>query len=255
MIPFSHEKPCGLPLKVAFKRCSTLRNYAIKENQIDLGNPQALLLYNRLVLQEFMGIDFTIPSGYLIPTVCSRWEFVKWIIRDKVPSTILEIGTGASAIIAMMFAKIGCYVEATESNELALENARINVKMNNLDSILLRKVTKEGIILGNYDSIAKFDAIVCNPPQYDENFLQQSSNKGFVGQKFELIGGKEGHEFIIKLIEEVRTFPNPPSVFFQITFPKLNRRIVSSLQNQGFKYVRNQLTIGTRQRDYYRVNF
>jgi 23S rRNA A1618 N6-methylase RlmF len=253
---FYPQKPCGLPIKDALQRCPSLREYLVKgKNHIDLGNSQALLLYNRLVLQDFMSLDFTIPSGYLIPTVCSRWLFVDWIIQERTPLKVLEIGTGASAILAMMFAKVGCYVEATESNELAFESALINVKLNNLESqISLRKVTRDCILRDFYDSLLEFDAIVCNPPQYDQNFyLQRSSNKGFVGQEFELVGGKEGHEFVVRLLEEVKNFQNPP-VYFQITFPKLIKRISSYLQNKDFSFLKARRTVGTRQRYYFRVD-
>lgn len=226
------------------------------KNRIDLGNSQALLLYNRLVLQDFMSLDFTVPPGYLVPTVCSRWLFVNWIIQEGTPSRVLEIGTGASAILAMMFAKVGCHVEATESNELASENALNNVKLNNLESqILLRKVTTDCILKDYYDSLVEFDAIVCNPPQYDQNFFfLHSSKKGFVGKEFELVGGQKGHEFIVRLLEEVKSFQNPPKVYFQLTFPKLNKSISAYLQNEAYSFQKVHRTVGTRQRYYFRVD-
>jgi methylase of polypeptide subunit release factors len=260
MIPFfSPKKPCGLPFKEAFQRCPALRKHANKGNNgIDLGNSQALLLYNRLVLQDFMGLDFTVPPGYLIPTVCSRWAFVSWIIRERSPLNVLEIGTGASAILAMMFARIGCHVEATEIDEIAYQSAQNNIKKNGLTSqIQLRKVQDENQILMNcYDSLTKFNALVCNPPQYDQNFFyQQSLSKGFVGQESELVGGEKGHEFIIKLIEEVKRYSKPPSVYFQLTVPKLHQKICSYLQNNGFSFLEDHRTIGTRQRFYFRVDY
>ncbi|MFW9903722.1 MAG: RlmF-related methyltransferase [Candidatus Thorarchaeota archaeon] len=253
---FYPQKSCGLPIKDALQRCPSLRRYIIKgKNRIDLGNSHALLLYNRLVLQDFMSLDFTVPSGYLIPTVCSRWLFVNWIIQEKIPFRVLEIGTGASAIIAMMFAKLGCHVEATESDERALESALDNVRLNDLESlVLIKKVMKERILRNNYDSLNKFDAIVCNPPQYNQKYFQQQfSNKGFIGQDFELVGGKEGHEFIVRLLEEVRSFQDTPKVYFQLTFPRLHKQISTYLQNQGYSFLKVQRTVGTRQRFYFKV--
>lgn len=250
-------KPCGLPIKDALQRCPSLSEYMVKgKNRIDLGNSQALLLYNRLVLQDFMSLDFTVPSGYLVPTVCSRWLFVDWIIQERSPLKVLEIGTGASAILAMMLAKVGCYVEATESNDLALESALANVKLNNLESqISLKKVRRDCILRNYYDSLLEFDAIICNPPQYNQDFyLQKSSDKGFLGQESELVGGKEGHEFVIRLIEEVKSFQNPPKVYFQITFAKLTKHINSFLQNQNYSFLKAQRTIGSRQRFFFRVD-
>ncbi|MFX0124440.1 MAG: RlmF-related methyltransferase [Candidatus Hodarchaeota archaeon] len=253
----SLEKPCGLPFKEAIQRCPTLKKYVINgKNRIDLGNSQALLLYNRLVFQDFMSLDFTIPPGYLIPTVCSRWMFVSWIIREKAPLKVLEIGTGASAILAMMFVKVGCQVEATEIDEIAYQSAKNNIKKNNLDSHILLRKARLDRILGSYDSLTEFDALVCNPPQYDQNYFhKQSLNKGFVGQESELVGGKKGYEFIVKLIEETKSFLNPPSVFFQLTVPKLQKIICLYLQNQGYSFLKDHRTIGTRQRYYFRVDY
>ncbi|UCG01245.1 MAG: RlmF-related methyltransferase [Candidatus Heimdallarchaeota archaeon] len=259
MIPlFSPEKPCGLPFKEAFTRYPALRKYAINGDQIDLGNSQALLLYNRLVLQDFMGLDFTVPPGYLIPTICSRWEFVCWIIHEKIPSKVLEVGTGASAILSMMLAKLGCHVKATELDEVAYQSARNNIKENNFESqILLIKVRDTNSILkGYFDSLATFDAIICNPPQYDLSYFHKKSLiKGFAGQKLELVGGEEGDEFILRLIEEIRSFEAPLKVYFQLTLPKLHKNLTEYLQNQGYSFLKDHRTLGTRQRYYFRVDY
>ncbi|MFX1284147.1 MAG: RlmF-related methyltransferase [Promethearchaeota archaeon] len=251
------QKPCGLPFKEAIQRYPSLRKYATN-NRIDLGDRQALLLYNRLVLQDFMSLDFMVPPGFLIPTICSRWAFIRWIIRDS-PSKVLEIGTGSSAILALMFAKIGCFVEATEINDIAYQSAQNNINLNNLDSrIRLRKVHDTDHILRSlYTSLIKFDMIACNPPQYDKDyyFQHQSLEKGFSGQKSELIGGESGHEFIITLIEEVATFTNPPSLYFQLTVPNLQKIISSYLQNNNYSFIKESRTIGTRLRYYFRVSF
>ncbi|MFX0016224.1 MAG: RlmF-related methyltransferase, partial [Promethearchaeota archaeon] len=122
------KKQCGLPIKEAVKRYPSLRQYITnRNNHIDLGNSQALLLYNRLILQDFLSLDFTIPPDFLVPTVCSRWAFISWIANDS-PSIVLEIGTGASAILALILAKIGCFVEATEINEIAHKSALSNIR-------------------------------------------------------------------------------------------------------------------------------
>lgn len=255
---FYPQKPCGLLIKDAIQRCPALRKYTIKgKNSIDLGNSQALLLYNRLVLKDFMSLDFTIPPGYLIPTVCSRWMFIKWIIREKTPSKVLEVGTGASAILAMMLAKIGCHVEATENNEIAYQSAQNNIKTNNLTSLIsLKRAEKDRFLRGYYDSLVEYDVIVCNPPQYDQNYFhQQVPNRGFNGKEFELVGGKNGHEFIVRLIEEVGGFRNPPSFYFQLTFPKLLNSISIHLQNKGYSFFKDHRITGTRRRYYFRVDY
>jgi len=253
-------KRCGLPLKEALKQDPTLRKYLIdQERRIDLGNTDALLLYNRLILQDFLSLDFSIPEGFLVPTVCSRWAFLEWVLIDlgstiniaRIP-TILEIGTGASAILALMLAKIGCNVEATEINSRAYKSAQENINSNKL-YIKLISVNNQ-IVKGIFHSLSKYDAIITNPPQYDQLYYDSMATRGFMGNESELVGGKQGYEFIEGLLEEVNSFNNPPLVYFQLTQIKLHSKLLSIFKKKKYDFIRKTTTIGTRLRYYYRVN-
>ncbi|MFX1249662.1 MAG: hypothetical protein ACFFBQ_19885, partial [Promethearchaeota archaeon] len=68
-------------------------------------------------------------------------------------------------------------------------------------------------------------------------------------------GGKEGYEFIIKLIEEINDFSNPPSFYFQLTVPKLSKVIDSYLRERNRSFIMDTITLGTRQRYYYKINY
>lgn len=253
-------KPCGLPLTEALKRDPTLQKYLIdQERRIDLGNTEALLLYNRLILQEFLSLDFSIPEGFLVPTVCSRWAFLKWVLTnlcstiDSVkPPTILEIGTGASAILALMLSKIGCKVEATEINSKAYKSAQENVNINKLHIKLI--FVNNQILEGLFQSLNKYDAIVTNPPQYDKHYYDSIVKRGFMGNELELVGGKKGHEFIERLLEELTSFNNPPVVYFQLTQIKLHSTLLKIFKRKNYDCIWKSNTIGTRSRYYYRVN-
>lgn len=250
-------KKCGLPFKEAIRRDPTLKKYTIGKNRIDLGNTEALLLYNRLIIQDFLSLDFFIPPGFLVPTICSRWAFISWILpqHSPHPSRVLEIGTGASAILALILAKIGCYVEATEIIEVANEYAQKNIDFNGLEGkILVRKVQTDHIIRGLYDSLDQFDLIICNPPQYDKDYFQsQITQKGFMGQESELVGGEYGHEFIEKLLTELKSFKKSPPLYFQLTSLKIQPIINSYLSEKQYSFIENRKSIGTRYRFYYRV--
>jgi len=172
---------------------------------------------------------------------------------DK-PPRLLEIGTGASAILAMMLAKIGCLVEATEIDEIAYNSARNNIKSNNLDNLIKLYKSESQIIIGLFSTIENFDAIICNPPQYDKQYYEQiSSLKGFRGQKSELLGGKEGYEFTIDLVKEVKSFPVSSQIYFQITVPKLESVISKRLEEMNCKYSKAKNTLGTRKRFYFSI--
>jgi methylase of polypeptide subunit release factors len=250
-------KKCGLPFKEAIRRDPTLKKYTIGKDRIDLGNTEALFLYNRLIIQDFLSLDFFIPPGFLVPTICSRWAFISWILQHHSPhpSRVLEVGTGASAILALILAKIGCKIEATEVNEVACKYAQKNINLNGLETkILIIKVKKNQIIKSLYDSLVQFDMIVCNPPQYDKDYFQsQITQKGFMGQESELVGGDHGHEFIEKLLTELKSFKKSPPLYFQLTSLKIQPIINSYLNEKHYSFIEKQKSIGTRYRFYYRV--
>ena len=250
--------PCGVTIEDALALDPSLKGYLMQRNppRLDLGNKHALLLYNQIVLKSFLNLYFSIPQGFLIPTICSRWEFIKWILKDS-PKSILEIGTGASAIIALILAKLGCHVTATEVNEDAFTSAMENIKINNLEKEIKLVLTKSGSFFQPFQSLSLVEAIICNPPQYDEEFFRRmnSQNRGFQGNKDELVGGPTGTEFIFKLIDEIEAFTSPPPLYFQLTLPKLRKPINLYLKKTNINFRETKQKIGTRHRIYYKITF
>ena len=252
------DKKCGVPVVKALDMCPELLRYLKSPNQLDLGNPEALLLYNQLILREFIGLEFSVPKGYLIPTICSRWEFIKFVLEDlgNEPENIIEIGTGASAVLAMMVGFLGLNVKATEVNEGAYKSALANIRQNNLfEKIELIKSAGE-IVTNLFHDLTLIDAIVCNPPQYDEQYYHEhcDSPRGFKGEYSELVGGEIGHEFIMRLLSEVNQFSHPPPVYFQLTLPKLQVKLEEDLTKEKFSFSVNQKKIGNRLRLYYKID-
>ena len=133
------DKKCGVPVVEALNKCPELSTFLISPNRLDLGNTDALLLYNQLVLRELLGLEFSLPKGYLVPTICSRWEFIKFVLGTfkTPPTSVLEIGTGASAMLAMMLSRLGMKVIATEINEGAYKSALVNLSQNK-NSLFIR---------------------------------------------------------------------------------------------------------------------
>ena len=250
------SKQCGVPIKKALELCPELKKYLLTEKKIDLGNSRALLLYNQTIFKELMGLHFEVPDGYLIPTICSRFEFLKFILNLN-PKSILEIGTGASSILALMMGCLGIKVTATEIDERAYRSAQTNVQNNNLSSSINLLKSEGQIILNLIPELTIYDAIICNPPQYDQKYYQERfpSSRGFIGRYTELVGGGKGYEFILNLLSEVRQYTNPPPVFFQLTLPKLQSVLEVELAKEDYQYSSTQKQIGTRSRVYYKVEF
>jgi methylase of polypeptide subunit release factors len=248
-------KKCGLTIKRALTMSRELSRYAINE-KLDLGDSKVLKLYNQLILQDLMNLNFELPEDFLIPTICSRYEFLKYCLKST-PKSVLEIGTGASAILALMMAHLGIQVTATEVDPTAYKSALNNVKLNNLTSFITLVRSNGELIKGLSLDTSSYDLIVCNPPQYDNEYYKDhhESKRGFVGQKSELVGGRIGYEFILKLLEEVDQLSKSPPVFFQLTLPKLSYELEKKLSIGNYLYHTEQVRVGTRIRIYYKVTF
>lgn len=249
---------CGVSISRAIAINPELEQYLSQKYppRLDLGDNRALLLYNKIILKEFMDLEFNIPSGFLVPTICSRWEFVRWMLYDY-PKRVLEIGIGASAILALILAKIGCDVIGTEVNETAFQSAQENIKLNQLENKISLHLTRGNEIVRHFTHLDQFDAILCNPPQYDEGYFIElfSLNRGFSGNIDELVGGKTGIEFIIKLITEIKIFKSPPPLYLQITLPKLREPLNRSLKELNLSFREEKRKMGTRTRIYYKILF
>lgn len=114
----------------------------------------------------------------------------------KKEEKVLEIGCGTGAI-SILLAKKGCKVTATDISKEALEVAKINAKLNNVELDLrhgdLFEPVKE-----------KFDVIIFNPPYLPEDDLDID----IISETFRrnIIGGKKGNETIIRFIENLSKY-------------------------------------------------
>ncbi|MFI3209956.1 MAG: peptide chain release factor N(5)-glutamine methyltransferase [Peptostreptococcaceae bacterium] len=137
------------------------------ENFIDLINQR---LDNRPVAyitehREFMGLDFFVKEGVLIPR-CDTETLVEEIIKiyennHKKEIKILDIGTGSGAISVSLAKYLkNSKVTSFDIEETPLEVGKLNAKTNNVDVEFLKSDLFEVI----KDSGRKFDIIVSNPP-------------------------------------------------------------------------------------------
>ena len=145
-------------------------NKEIKENQMcefnNLiqqrleGRPVAYIVGNR----EFMGLDFYVKEGVLIPRPDTETlvEELISICKDK-KVEILDIGTGSGAITVSLAKYIeNAKVMSFDISDIPLEVGPINAKSNGVsDKIEFKKSDLFSAIEGT-DKV--FDVIVSNPP-------------------------------------------------------------------------------------------
>lgn len=110
----------------------------------------------------FYGLKFLVNQSVLIPRPETE-ELVQWIIEENKnlnPGRLLDIGTGSGCIAISLKKHLAKWeVHAADVSEDALEQARINAKLNEVEIALHhRNILKD--TLGD----GVFDIIVSNPP-------------------------------------------------------------------------------------------
>lgn len=115
---------------------------------------------------EFFGLKLLVNENVLIPRPETE-ELVQWVLQETDPSAgvkILDIGTG-SGCIAISLAKNlpGASVSAVDISEEAINTAKINAEMNDVEITFLFED-----ILEMEDLPQKFDIIISNPPYVRE---------------------------------------------------------------------------------------
>ncbi|WP_371803823.1 RlmF-related methyltransferase [Candidatus Lokiarchaeum ossiferum] len=168
--------------------------------RINKESREALLLYNYYVAQDLFNLTIEFERDVaIVPTPVMRYAFLQHLIHPN--CSIIELGTGASAIIALIAAKcFNAQVYATEMDPTYIEYAKRNVSANKLEN-KIQVINSHGKFLdGIIPENLKVDFIISNPPYYDK-ILSPKILWG--GKKHELVGeGSRGENFIISMIEE-----------------------------------------------------
>lgn len=176
---------------------------AVKRNE---GYPLQYMLNS----QEFMGLDFYVREGILVPRPDTETLVEKIIgivnnspLKNKNIS-ILDIGTGSGAIaVSLGYYLKNSGVEAMDIDDRALETAGINIKKHGLKNVTVFK----GDIF-NYDFAGKkFDIIVSNPPYIERKAIGSLPAEVSVYEpRSALDGGIDGLDYyrrIVRVFEKI----------------------------------------------------
>ncbi|WP_456422935.1 RlmF-related methyltransferase [Thermococcus sp.] len=199
-MPLWKDGKLGLPVREAVKLFPELKDHLNKRGRIDFSNREARILYNKAIAKALFGLEIEYHPRGLVTTPVSRYLFLKTFLRGR--EKVLEIGTGHTALMALMAEKIfECDVTATELDDEFFEYARRNVERN-LAKVKLIK-SNGGIIKGVIPERERFDVIFSAPPYYER------PTKGVLTEREGVGGGKHGEAFSVRLIEEARDYLNP----------------------------------------------
>ncbi len=251
-------KPWCVKIIDAAKIYPHLLEHIDDRGKIDLGDPIALIEYNKAVALYLANLRIEVPHGKLIPAICLRFAYVKILAENYLPKNarILEIGTGSSAMIALIAAaKYNFNVVATEIDQESLISARNNVNKNKLQNKITLVKSDFGILSNVVDHNEKFDGLLVNPPYYPSydsiRYKNNSKNeRGFRGSLSEMIGGGlDGFDFVKQLISEATSKDfNIELITLICYFQNHALLAVKLLKNVGRHTIVIKLKVGTRKR-------
>ena len=130
--------------------------------------PIAYIVENR----EFMGLDFYVKEGVLIPRPDTEVlvEEVIELCKDKGPINILDIGTGSGAItVSLAKYLVNAKITSVDISDIALEIGEKNAQSNDVDD---RITFIKSDLFTNIDKDMKFDIIVSNPPYIKKEVIE-----------------------------------------------------------------------------------
>lgn len=146
---------------------------------------------------EFMGIDFYVCKGVLIPRPDTETLVLKVIdqIKDNKYKTICDVCCG-SGIIGISLAKI---IKTAQVSCYDISNIAVNVTKVNIDRLLLSgrvEVKKSDLLQVPINEDKKFDVLVSNPPYIRGEVIPHLMEDVKNFEPYEaLYGGEDGLDF------------------------------------------------------------
>jgi len=143
---------------------------------------------------------------------------------------VLEIGTGCG-MIALVAAKTAKKVIATDVSPFAVQCARKNVKINQLESKI---EIRQGDLFSPIKTGERFNLILSNPPYLPESEEMHQQDAQWLEKAWN--GGRSGRKFIDRFIRNCKLYLEPLGrvQMVQSSLSKI-RKSCELFQNQGFQ--------------------
>lgn len=187
--------------------------------------------------KEFMGIDFYVEKGVLIPRPDTEIlvEYVLKHIEDNKDIEVLDIGVGSGAIgLSIAYYKKNTTVYGVDISDEALKVANINKQRLNLSNVKLLKSN----LFENIGEDKKFHIIVSNPPYIPRKDIEelQDEVKNYEPMKA-LDGGEDGLDLYRRIIPESKDYLIEGGLLiFEIGYDQ-KEQVESIMIAEGFKSI------------------
>lgn len=164
------------------------------------GRPIAYIVGNR----EFMGLDFYVQEGVLIPrpdTEALVEEIIE-LCKDKKDLSLLDIGTGSGAITVSLAKYLNnADVKSFDISEIALEIGKKNAINNNVEDKI--QFIKSDLFSAIKDTDIQFDVIVSNPPYIPKKDIETLHTQVKDYEPYNALeGGEDGLDFYRDITEQ-----------------------------------------------------
>lgn len=152
--------------------------------------------------QEFMGLDFYVQEGVLIPrpdTEILTEKIIKIAGSFENEINILDVGTGSGAIaVSLGYYIKNSMVTAADISDAALKTTNINIHKHKLKNV---KTIKADVFDFCFED-EKFDIVVSNPPYIKSEIIGQLQTEVSVYEpKLALDGGSDGLNYYRQLVK------------------------------------------------------
>lgn len=165
--------------------------------------PIAYIVGNR----EFMGLDFYVKEGVLIPRPDTEIlvEEVIELAKNKGDINILDIGTGSGAITVSLAKYLpNAKITSVDIEDIPLEVGRINAKSNEVED---RIEFVKSNLFENIDEDRKFDIIVSNPPYIKREVVETLDKQVKDYEPYTALeGGEDGLDFYREITKQSKSY-------------------------------------------------
>lgn len=178
------------------KQCENLAN--------DFKNSYPIIYKRKRVY--FMDIPLIITED-VFPPVFATEPFMKEILdKFSEKKDVLEIGTGSGAMAIVLAKKMKANITATDISSKALNIAKENAKLNNVNIKFIESNLYEKIN-------GKFDLIISNPPQQKTETINLLEKEGkMITPRVASDGGKDGFKLYNAIRDNAKKYLKPNGV-------------------------------------------
>lgn len=165
------------------------------------GRPVAYIVGNR----EFMGLDFFVKEGVLIPrpdTETLVEEIIELCKNKNEEINIVDIGTGSGAITVSLAKYIeNSNITSLDISDIPLEVGKINAVNNGVGDRI--EFLKSDVFTAIKNTKKKFDIIVSNPPYIPKKDIETLHTQVKDYEPYNALeGGEDGLDFYRQITEE-----------------------------------------------------